>query len=187
MKMLNATVVFDNYSLREGPGRLFERVNMYNTSESLTVIAREPGNNWVFVQVNSDYRSGWMNTVGLDIIGDIKTLPFYEVNDVQIIHGHVYLSNGEPATKIGVSIAPNVNDLTASSDVCETNDEGEWYLYFPADVQGAFIVGPNSYGCEGSTAVNTADGNCTLKGSFPPPVEIGLPYGGTAIDFEIIP
>ena len=47
--MLSAVVNFDNYSLRTGPGRLFDRIRMYGTGAIVSLIGRESSNNWVLV------------------------------------------------------------------------------------------------------------------------------------------
>ena len=84
--MLSAKVIFDNYILRIGPGRLYERVDMYNSGAVITLIGREISNNWVLVQT-SDNTSGWMNVVGLEIRGDLNSLPMFKIDNAQILAG----------------------------------------------------------------------------------------------------
>ncbi len=185
--MLSGEIAFETFSLRTGPGVLFPRVNIYWSGTKIRVLGREAGNNWLLVQVPDDQRAGWMKAVGLTIEGDITSLPIFQVDNAQIVHGHVFLTDGSPATGIVISIAPNVNQLSESSDSSETNEAGEWYLYLPTDIQGAYIVGPNAFTCEGSNAVIASEGGCTLMGNLPTAVEIALPYTGSSIDFSIIP
>ncbi|PKO00065.1 MAG: hypothetical protein CVU42_04810 [Chloroflexi bacterium HGW-Chloroflexi-4] len=187
ISMLSAEVTFDNYSLRKGPGRLFERVSLYRTGEVVSLIGREFTNNWALVKT-SDNAIGWMNLVGLKLYGDLYSLPIFRVDDAQILFGHVYLPGRIPATGIVVSIAPNDNDLSESYDTSSTNVDGMWALYLPEDAKGNWIIGPNAYTCQGSNAVFPDSEGCTLKGNLPLAQEIMLPFApGLAIEFEILP
>jgi hypothetical protein len=93
--MLSAAVNMENFALRAGPGRLFDRLEQYNEGATVNIIGRENSNNWVLVQT-SDNRSGWMNLVGLDVSGPLNSLPIFEVNNAIILHGHVYLPGKLP-------------------------------------------------------------------------------------------
>jgi hypothetical protein len=186
--MLDAQVVFDNYALRSGPGRLFERIALYPTGESVSIIGREFTDNWVLV-ITSDNRSGWMNVVGLDYVGGLASIPVFDVPHAVVVHGHVYLQMQVPAEGIGVSIAPSDNDLSESSDTSTTNAAGEWAIYLPIVTYGEWTVGPNSYNCEGSNAVTaTGDDECELMGKLPDGQTISLPLDrDVAIEFLILP
>jgi len=185
--MIPAEVVFDSYQLRKGPGRLFARLNMYTTGDTVTLIGREESNNWVLVQT-SDNRSGWMNVQGLNFLGDVISLPLFRVDNAQVIRGHVYLPGRIHATGIGVSLAPVNHDLSASTDVSYTNMDGVWAFYLPIDIDGDWIIGPNSYTCEESNAVTPSDGGCTLMGNLPSAQSIKLPYNqDVSMEFEILP
>lgn len=185
--MLSAEVTFDNYSLRSGPGRLFERVNLYTTGDVVSLIGREFSNNWALVKTQ-DHAIGWMNLVGLKLYGDLNALPIFKVDDAQMLFGHVYLPGRIPATGIVVSIAPSDNDLSESYDTSSTNADGIWALYLPDDSKGNWFIGPNAYTCEVSNAVFPDSEGCTLNGNLPSAQEITLPFAtGLAIEFEILP
>jgi hypothetical protein len=169
---IEAEVVFDNYFLRTGPGRMFETIRMYDTGERVTLLAREPGNNWVLVQT-SDHLAGWMNVVGLNLIGDVTPLPVFQVTNAQVLHGHVWTVNKTPATNVGVSIASVDDPNPLREDVSITNANGEWYLYLPTDYDGNWVVGVNSYGCASSAVDNPT--SCALIGKFPGATAIVLP------------
>ncbi|MBA4386282.1 MAG: hypothetical protein C0410_16230, partial [Anaerolinea sp.] len=81
--MISAEVTMDNYSLRTGPGRLFERVDTYTVGTVVSLLGREITNNWVLVQTNDSF-SGWMNVVGLKPYGDINSLPLFKVDNAQV-------------------------------------------------------------------------------------------------------
>src|SRR5512133_2207215 len=57
---IEATTNVDNLILRTGPGFMFDVVRTYKINERVTMLMREPGNNWILVQT-ADNRSGWMN------------------------------------------------------------------------------------------------------------------------------
>ena len=187
VSMLDARVVFDSYILRTGPGRLFERIAMYDTDAEVTLIGREFSNNWVLVQT-ADNRSGWMNVVGLEIQGALGFLPVFEVKDAQVIYGHVYLQSQVPAQGIGVSLASTAEDLADSVDNSTTNADGLWAIYLPDDISGEYYIGPNAYACENSNAVIPAEGGCILAGKLPDGQLISLPLDlDVAIEFQILP
>jgi len=166
---------------------LFDRINMYNTGAEVALFGREVSNNWVLV-VSDDHLSGWMNVVGLEILGDLNSLPVFSVENAQVLHGHVYNQGGEPANGVTVSIASSDTDLSASTDVSTTNEEGVWAIYLPADQSGEWMIGPNGYSCENSNAVIPAEGSCDLNGKFPTAQTIELPRENTlGIEFQILP
>jgi hypothetical protein len=167
---IQAEVTVDNFLLREGPGRMFAAVNMYDIGTRVTLVAREPGNNWVLVQTN-DYNSGWMNVDYLSFTGDVTPLPVMHVLNAQILHGRVWNVNKTPATMIGVSIARGKNPGPALEDVSMTNSNGEWYLYLPLDFTGDWVVGTNSY----SDKSNAVDASGNLIGKWPGAQLVTLP------------
>lgn len=167
---IQAEVVFDNYLLRSGPGRMFETIGMFDIGTKVTLLGREPGNNWVLVQTPNNL-SGWMNVVGLTMIGDVTPLPIFKVTNAQVLHGHVWTVDNKPATKIGVSISSPDNPSPSREDVAITNNQGEWYLYLPLSYTGNWTVGTNSYS-EDSSAV---DANKNIIGNWPSAQLITLP------------
>lgn len=167
---IEAEVTVENFLLREGPGRMFASVDMYNTGDRVTLMAREPGNNWVLVQTQ-DYQSGWMNVDYLSFTGDVTPLPVMKVPNAQVLHGRVWNVNKTPATKIGVSIARVNNPSPALQDNSMTNSNGEWYLYLPLDFTGDWVVGTNAY----SPQSNAVDSSGNLIGNWPGAQLVTLP------------
>lgn len=187
VSMLDARVVFDSYILRTGPGRLFERIAMYDTDAKITLIGREFSNNWVLV-LTSDNRSGWMNVVGLEIQSALGLLPVFQVKDAQVIYGHVYLQSQVPAQGISIAISDEDVDISESIDTSTTNVEGLWAIYLPDELSGEYYVGPNAYACEDSNAVIPAEGGCILAGKLPDGQLISLPLNlDVAIEFQLLP
>ncbi len=167
---IDAEVTVDYFLLREGPGRMFPTVYMYDTGARVTLVAREPGNNWVLVQTQ-DFKSGWMHVDYLSFTGDVTPLPVIKVPNAQVLHGRVWNVNKTPATKIGVSIARVQNPSPALEDVSMTNSNGEWYLYLPLGFSGDWVVGTNSY----SDKSNAVDSSGNLIGKWPGAQVITLP------------
>jgi hypothetical protein len=187
VSMIRADVDMDNYSLRTGPGRLFERVDTYSTGAVVKLIGRESTNNWVLVSTDNN-NSGWMNLVGLKPYGEIHSLPIFKVDNAQILRGHVYLPGKIAASGVGVSIAQKGETLSLSHDDSNTNAAGEWAIYLPVKTSGDWIIGPNSVVCSNTNAAKTTADGCEILGNLPPAREISLPLSNDlAIEFEILP
>ncbi len=167
---IDAEIIYDNYQLRVGPGRMFEKVDMYDTGDRVTLLARERGDNWLLVQT-ADNQSGWMNVVGLKFIGDTSPLPMITVTNAQVLHGRVWAVDKTPATMIGVSISRVMEPNPDLEDNSPTNANGEWYLYVPLGFKGDWVIGVNSWSPL-SSAVDSA-GN--LIGKLPGAQLITLP------------
>jgi hypothetical protein len=168
--LIQAQVAFDNYLLRTGPGRLFDHVAMYDQGESVQIVARETGNNWVLV-ITADNRGGWMNIAGLQYEGDIATLPAIVVTNAQILRGHVWNVDKTPADLIGVGLQPLTNTDPNLQEQVNTGPDGAWYAYLPINSKGQWVVGPNAYGCP----KDVPTGQCSLVGTFPPAQTVTLP------------
>lgn len=180
---IEASVTVDNFLLREGPGRMFAQVNMYNIGDRVTLIAREPGNNWVLVQTR-DFYSGWMNVDYLSFTGDVTPLPVIKVPNAQVVRGRVWNVNKTPATMIGVSIARINKPSPDFEDVAMTNSNGEWYLYVPQDFSGDWVIGTNSY----SDKSNAVDSTGALIGLWPGAQAITLPLkADVSFEFAFLP
>ena len=169
---IDANITFDYYSLRTGPGRMFETLRMYDSGSKVTLLAREAGNNWVLVQTD-DNRSGWMNVVGLTMIGDVTPLPVIQVTNAQVLHGHVYTVDKKPATDVNVGIFSVDEPSPDRQDNSKTNSAGEWYIYLPMDSKGNWTIGIVSYGCTGNVVDNPT--SCALIGNFPGAIPLLLP------------
>ncbi len=180
---IDAEVVFDNYFLRTGPGRNFEPIRTYSVGDRVTLLAREPGNNWVLVQT-ADNRSGWMNVVGLTMIGDVTPLPVFKVVNAQVLHGHVWTVDKKPATDVNVGIFSVDQPSPDREDNSKTNAAGEWFIYLPSDFKGNWTVGIVAHGCAGNVVDNPT--SCALIGKFPGATAIVLPMSADVnIEFAI--
>jgi len=134
-----AIVTFDNFILRDGPGRLFSRVAMYTSGSQVTVLGRAMGNDWVLVQTD-DHRAGWMNTSGLDHLGNFDSLPLYHAQGAVMLSGHVWSANRSPVSGITVAVFPaGSSDDNLREDVT-TGADGTWYAYLPGNSKGDWEV-----------------------------------------------
>jgi len=145
-------------------------VRTYDIDERVTMLVREPGNNWVLVQT-ADNRSGWMNVDYLSFTGDVTLLPVITVPGVQIIRGRVLRTDMTPATKMGVSISRVFNPSPSLQGQAMTNASGEWYLYLPMEMNGDWTIGVNAYSPES----NAVDSSGNLVGGWPGAQLITLP------------
>jgi len=182
-QVIRATINIDALYMREGPGFLFDQLDVYPKGQKVDVIAQEPDGDWVFVQTG-DFMSGWMNTNYLDLQGSLSSVPAIIPVGLIMIKGHVYMAGHAPATRIGVAILPAESEDTALQDVANTNERGEWYIFLPPSFEGSWTIAPNAYSPE-SSAVNAA-GN--LIGTFPAPQTVSVPVpADTWIDFYLMP
>ena len=151
---VSATIVFDNYLLRAGPGRIFDRWGIYEEGDTVLVTARALGQDWVYVQASDAY-SGWMNTVGLSSASGFGDLPLMNVPDAILIRGHVWNVDKSPAPYIGVSFQPlnNTNpdlmdtvmtgaDLTSA--LVDRDDFGNYYIKFTLSNNGTQVFGDHT-------------------------------------------
>lgn len=180
---IQATIQIDNLLLRQGPGMRFDRIGMYSTGEKVKVISQAPSGFWLQVQT-PDNQSGYMMTNYLKLDGYLFDVPVIQPADVITIKGHIYTPNGNPATRLGVSLLEENSEDVNQQDVGWTDDFGEWYLFLPAGSDGNWVVRVDSYNCK-SNAVNTA---CTLIGHFPEPQTVTVPLAPeTWVDFQMLP
>jgi hypothetical protein len=163
-------VVFDYFILREGPGRLFDRVAMYASGSQVLVLARAQGSEWVLVQTE-DFQSGWMNTAGLKTLGDFSPLPIYQYPGAVMLSGHVWNIDQSPAPRIGVRVQPLDNMDPNLMENVTTGLDGTWYAFLPANASGSWEVQAVSYGCPPEVPV----GQCSIVGNLPDRMTITLP------------
>ncbi len=180
---IEASVAFDNYILRAGPGRLFERVAVYEPGSQVWVLGRCMGLDWVMVET-SDHRAGWMNTAGLEYLGDFSSLPVYTYPGAVILRGHVRNADQSPAAGIGVAVLPaGSSDADMREDVT-TGTDGTWYAYLPDNSRGEWQVQAVSYRCPTAAP----EGECQSPGTFPPAQVITLPDAlNVSIEMRILP
>lgn len=134
-----ATVSMDSLILREGPGRLFGRVALYDSGSQVSVLGRVTGDNWVLVQTD-DHRSGWMITAGLEHLGDFSSLPVYTYQGAIMLTGHVWYADRSPVSGVTVAVFPSGStDDNLREDVL-TGPDGTWYAYLPGNSKGQWEV-----------------------------------------------
>jgi hypothetical protein len=167
---IQASVASDNYILRAGPGRLFERVSMYSSGAEIRVLGRSMGIDWVMVQT-ADQRIGWMNTGGLDHLGDFSSLPIFKYPDAVMLSGHVWNLDGSPAQGIGMRLIPAGSKDGNQREDITTGADGAWYAYLPAGSSGAWEVHAVSHKCAADVPVE----QCTINGNLPESMTISLP------------
>jgi len=156
----------DNLLLRSGPGFLHEAYWTYPQGEVVEVLGRAPGWSWVYVHTSNNLL-GWMKIELLDAKISFYYAPEIIPEGFVIVKGHVYTSNGNPASHITLQLTPKDGE-PADSDAATTDALGQFYFFLPEGSRGTWILAANAYGCE-SNAVTSA---CNLIGQFPSPIEI---------------
>lgn len=180
---IEGKILFDAMRLRRGPGFLFETTELYPIDQTVLLLGRAPGNNWLYVQT-TDNQTGWMKVQGIELAGNLYDAPEVTPNDAVVVHGRVFAPNGSPASEIVVGVQPQGDDNPARQDVGVSDVTGRFYIYLPAGTSGKWILSASAYGCTGSS-VNSA---CNLIGEFPPPQVITLPDAANApIEIKLLP
>ena len=178
-----ATIVFDNVFLREGPGFLFDNIGNYMVNQKVSVLGRAPGGFWLKVRT-ADANEGWMRVDVLELSETKYDAPEIEPVGGIILRGHVYAPNGTPATIITVMINPENATDTRLQDVAVTDFSGKYYFFLPPGLTGNWTIVANDWGCNGNNVTKT----CALIGQFPPPKLITLPDAASDwIDLAILP
>jgi hypothetical protein len=178
---ITAKITVDNFKLRIGPGFLFATIALYDSSNTVKVIGRAQGDNWLYVETE-DHLAGWMKVEYLELQGDLETLPFIAVDNAQIIIGHVRTQSNIFASGIGILFSPQSGYNGVNGDSTLTDSTGTFYLYLPENLEGEYFIGPNGYNCTGNLMV----GKCELPYVMPPVQPIKLPPpAGVTIEFVL--
>jgi serine/threonine-protein kinase len=131
---LKAIVWADNVVLRAGPGKVYDRLGIYNSDTPVEIIGKNASDDWSQVRVPAatDVRTGWIMTQWLSVDGDLDSVPVVELpadSDITRIFGFVNDSLGKPIDGINVAIWQGSGDAEYRQDAY-SNSEG----YFQADV-----------------------------------------------------
>ncbi|HMS00462.1 MAG TPA: SH3 domain-containing protein [Anaerolineales bacterium] len=159
-----------NVNLRVGPGSLFKVSRVMAQNESLQVLGRARGGEWLYV-LNDEGIKGWVAALFVNFAHDGPPPPFVEPDNAAMITGTVHTELGTPVSGIGFAFEQGKNRADA-----ETDKEGRFYVYLPSNLSGAWEVRYVSINCQS----NTMDANCNcISGAcgsaFPPKLDVTLP------------
>jgi hypothetical protein len=165
---LEGTITVDNFKLRNGPGFLFDTVNLYKLNANVAAYGKSQGGAWYFVTA-SDSLSGWMKADYITLAGDAADLPMIGYKGANIISGHVRNSHGDPMTGVGVIVFSANNQNNADNTV--TDSTGTYSVFLPQNLSGNYTVGINAYSCTS----NAVDAQCQFLYGFPSAQSVAIP------------
>jgi uncharacterized protein YgiM (DUF1202 family) len=143
----------DALKLRVGPGALFDPLQLLYETETVTVLGRAPGGEWVLVET-TDETQGWAFGQLLAADQDLQTAPLKEPENTQVVRGRLTDSNGLPISGIQFALTRGTLERTDAT----TDPNGEFFAFFPADVTGDWIVSFVAIAC---TSNAYADKTCS--------------------------
>jgi hypothetical protein len=133
------------------------------------VYAKDPGDGWVFVHTAND-QFGWVVPVFLAQGLDLSKIPAIIPPNVFVISGRVLDREGKPAPYIQFAVTKGTGASEQRTDG-QSNLDGWFYAYLPANATGSWTVSFVAYGCGPNH-----QGNCDRSGTIQEqPVTITLP------------
>ncbi len=157
---IQAVVKPDGLNMREGPSPLHPIVATYKKGDTLTIVSRAKGNQWVRVLSNAG-KTGWMYTPHLSFTVDINSAPIEEIEDSFNVKGMIADSNGQPIEGVSIALLP-INGNQAFRIDTVSGDDGHFYAYVPVNSYTSWRVSIVGVRC-GS---RIADANCYVSNYF---------------------
>jgi uncharacterized protein YraI len=180
--ILNITITAEGVNLRAGPGTLFPVKRMFAENTPVQAQGRAPGDDWIFVTTEAD--TGWVSVDFTSLAGSaqVKDLTVLGMDGVQVVHGRVVDSAGKPADGVDFAMVQGSGASERRLDAF-SNQDGDFYLYLPADETGEWTVSMVGVECTSSIV----DVGCKYAGTFEPAeVQVSLP-GKELIKFTYQP
>jgi hypothetical protein len=171
----------DNLKLRLNPGFLFDALRMVHQTDTLTVLGKAPGGEWIYVQA-ADNAEGWVFTQLLTSTVDLKQVPVREPKDVIQIKGRVLDASGVPIPGVGFVISQGATPDSTSNNISNTDANGDFYSFIPANSTGVWSATYNGIACDSTV---WADSTCTNYKSgytgvvIPGTLTVNLPQAGS--------
>jgi serine/threonine-protein kinase len=164
---LKAIVWADNVVLRAGPGKVYDRLGIYNSDTPVEIIGKNASDDWSQVRVPAatDVRTGWIMTEWLSVDGNLDSVPVVELpadSDITRIFGFVNDSLGKPIDGINVAIWQGSGDAEYRQDAY-SNSEGYFQADVPINAGPVWNVEAVGISCS-SRIMDPA--NCSLNGYF---------------------
>jgi hypothetical protein len=143
----------DALKLRVGPGELFPSLQLLYPTETVTVLGKAPGGEWILVETLDEVQ-GWVFGQLLEGEQDLHNVPLMEPENTQVVRGRLSDANGLPISGIQFALTLGTTERTDAL----TDENGDFYAFLPADASGDWIVSHVAIAC---TSNAFADQTCS--------------------------
>jgi uncharacterized protein YgiM (DUF1202 family) len=168
----------DNLKVRMNPGYLFDALIMVQQTDTLTVLGKAPGGEWMNIQTEGGVE-GWVFAELLKSAVNLEQVPVREPKEVILIKGRVLDAFGTPIQGVGFEIKQGTETDTPTNIVL-TDANGDFYSFLPAGSSGTWTVTQTAVACKSNV---WSDSTCaTYKAGYTGTVEpqtltVSLPQG----------
>jgi uncharacterized protein YgiM (DUF1202 family) len=157
----------DNLKVRMGPGYLFEAWGMAQQTDTLTVLGKAPGGEWINVETAQGIK-GWAFAELLTSAVDLAQVPVQTPTEVVTLTGRVLDGNGTPIQGVGFEIKQG-SETEALTNAVVTDANGEFFSFLPVGTSGTWTITQNAIACKSNV---WSDSTCsTYKAGYTGTVE----------------
>lgn len=146
----------DNLKVRMNPGYLFDAWGMAQQTDTLTVLGKAPGGEWINVETAEGVK-GWVFAELVKSAVDLEKIPVQTPVDVVIISGRVLDGSGLPIQGVGFDIQQGT-EAEALTNPVVTDSNGEFFSFLPASASGTWTVTYTATACKSNV---WSDSTCT--------------------------
>lgn len=170
----------DNLKVRMNPGYLFDARMMVQQTDTLTVLGKAPGGEWINVQT-ADGVEGWVFAELLKSAVDLEQVPVLEPQEVILIKGRVLDAAGTPIQGVGFDIKQGA-ETDAPNNPVVTDANGDFYAFLPVGSSGTWTVTYTAIACKSNV---WSDSSCkTYKAGYtgtvgPQSLTVSLPQSSS--------
>jgi uncharacterized protein YgiM (DUF1202 family) len=152
----------DNLNVRNNPGYLFDALMVSQQTDTLTVLGKAPGGEWINIQT-ADGVEGWVFAELLKSDVNLEQVPVREPKDVLLIKGRLLDVSGTPIQGAGFDVKQGA-DTNALSNPVVTDANGEFYAFLPSTSSGTWTISYTAIACKSNA---WSDGSCsTYKAGY---------------------
>ena len=153
-------VSVDQINLRQGPGRLFDKVETFQKDDPMLAFGQAQGGEWLLVRAGGDL-TGWVAAEFMQAEPKTKNLPVFQVQDGFLVTGKVVGPDDAPMPGVVFAIHQGAENLGRRVDA-KTDSLGVYYAFLPPGSGGTWIADIVGVSCD-SPIVDT---DCKYSGTF---------------------
>jgi uncharacterized protein YgiM (DUF1202 family) len=146
----------DNLNVRTNPGYLFDVLMVVQQTDSLTVLGKAPGAEWINIQ-SANGVEGWVFAELLKSDVDLEQVPVREPKDVLLVKGRVLDAAGTPIQGVEFEVKQGT-EADAATNMVITDANGDFYSFLPAASSGTWTVSQKAIACKSNV---WSDSTCT--------------------------